>query len=166
MSLNRVVLIGRLVADPESRYTPTGMPVAQMRIAVDRITKDDQGNYETDFFNLVAFRRTAEYASNYLKKGRLVSIDGRLQTRRWTAQDGTPRTAVEVIAESIQGLDRRGDEAVIEGGAEPAYEEAPAPAPTRFAPAAAASSTGSKRTSAPPPPADDDADEADPFADE
>ena len=66
MSLNRVTLVGRLCADPEMKYTPQGVPVAQLRIAVNRFTKNDAGEYEADFFNMVAWRTQAEFASNYL----------------------------------------------------------------------------------------------------
>jgi single-strand DNA-binding protein len=170
MSLNRVVLVGRLTADPEMRYTPQGVAVAQMRIAVNRVTKDEQGNYETDFFNVVAWRRSAEFAGQYLNKGRLVSIDGRLRTRSWVDQaTGQKRTVVEIEAENVEGLDRRQD-----GEAPPPLsEETESPAPTAraAAPAAApaAAGTGSSRgssRSAPSPPADDELDESDPFADE
>src|ERR1051325_6847584 len=114
MSLNRIVLIRRLTRDPEVKYTPQGIAVATLGIAVDRFTKNEQGEYETDFFNIVAWRRSAEFASNYLKKGRLVSVDGRLQSRSWVDQtSGQKRTVYEVVAENIQGLDRRGD---AEGG--------------------------------------------------
>ena len=110
MSLNRVVLVGRLTADPEMRYTPQGVAVAQMRIAVNRVTKDEQGNYETDFFNVVAWRRSAEFAGQYLNKGRLVSIDGRLRTRSWVDQaTGQKRSVVEIEAENVEGLDRKQD---------------------------------------------------------
>lgn len=68
MALNRVVLVGRLTRDPELKYTPAGVPIATMGIAVDRFTKDESGNYEVDFFNVTAWRRTAEFAQNYLKK--------------------------------------------------------------------------------------------------
>ena len=107
--VNRVVLVGRLTRDPEMKYTPQGVAVAQMGIAVDRFSKNEQGEYETDFFNVVAWRRSAEFAANYLTKGRLVSVDGRLQTRSWVAQDGTKRSVVEIVADNIQGLDRKGD---------------------------------------------------------
>ena len=76
MSLNRVVLVGRLTADPEMRYTPQGVAVAQMRIAVNRVTKDEQGNYETDFFNVVAWRRSAEFAGQYLNKAASSPLTG------------------------------------------------------------------------------------------
>ncbi|HEV2471329.1 MAG TPA: single-stranded DNA-binding protein, partial [Chthonomonadales bacterium] len=90
--VNRVVLVGHLTRDPEMKYTPAGVAVAQMGIAVNRYSKNEQGEYETDFFNVVAWRRSAEFAANYLTKGRLVAIDGRLQTRSWTGQDGNKRT--------------------------------------------------------------------------
>jgi len=164
MSLNRVVLIGRLTRDPELKYTPAGVPVAQLGIAVQRFTKNEQGDYEVDFFNIVAWRRTAEFAQNYLTKGRLISVDGRLQTRSWVDQtSGQKRTAFEIVADNIEGLDRRED-----GGAPHPHEgdmdtvptaaSAPAPRPAAARPAAA----GSRNT----PPPDDVLDEADPFADE
>ncbi len=149
--LNRVILIGRLTADPEVKYTPSGVPVAQLRIAVNRITKNEAGEYETDFFNVTAWRRTAEFAQNYLSKGRLVSVDGRLQTRSWVDQaSGQKRTSFEVIAENLEGLDRRSE---AEGGGTPASMGAPAARP---APAAAAMAAAEP----------DDMDEHDPFADE
>ncbi|HZO87312.1 MAG TPA: single-stranded DNA-binding protein [Chthonomonadaceae bacterium] len=155
--LNRVVLVGRLVADPEMKYTPAGVAVAQMRIAVNRVTKNEQGEYETDFFNVVAWRRTAEFAANYLTKGRLISVDGRLRTRSWVAQDGTKRNVVEIEADNVEGLDRRGDTANAAEG------EAVAAAPPARAATPTAASVGSARNTAPP---EDDLDEADPFADE
>jgi single-strand DNA-binding protein len=169
MSVNRVVLVGRLTKDPEMRYTPQGIAVAQLGIAVNRFSKNEQGEYETDFFNVVAWRRTAEFASNYLKKGRLISVDGRLQQRRWVDQATSQnRSVVEIVADSIQGLDKRDEsepmsEHEIESGepegrsAAPARTAAP---PPRSAPPAR---TAAPRASAPP---DDDIDESDPFADE
>lgn len=117
--LNRVILVGRLVADPELRYTPSGVPVASFRLAVDRQFKSQSGDRETDFINIVAWRRSAEFASNYLGKGRLVAVEGRLQIRQWTTNDGQKRTTAEVVADNIQGLDRP-----REGGAAPAREAA------------------------------------------
>ncbi len=104
--LNRVILIGRLVADPELRYTPSGVPVANFRIAVDRPFTNAAGERETDFINIVAWRQRAEFAANYLGKGRLVAIDGRLQIRQWTTQDGQRRSTAEVVADDVRGLDR------------------------------------------------------------
>ena len=104
--MNVVALIGRLVADPELRYTPSGVAVATLRIAVDRRQKSETGEKLSDFFNVVAWRQSAEFAANYLTKGRLISVNGRLQQRSWVQQDGQKRYAVEVVAESIQGLDK------------------------------------------------------------
>ena len=104
--LNRIVLVGRLTRDPELKYAPSGTPLVTFGIAVDRRTKSASGDRETDFINIVAFRQTAEFVSQYVGKGRLVAIDGRLQIRSWTATDGTRRTSAEVIAESVQALDR------------------------------------------------------------
>lgn len=104
--LNRVVLIGRLVADPELRYTPSGLPVASMRIAVDRPKGKEATERQTDFINLVAWRQRAEFAANYLTKGRLIAVEGRLQIRQWQTNDGQKRTSAEVVCDNIEGLDR------------------------------------------------------------
>ena len=121
--VNCVVLVGRLTADPELRYTASGVPVANFRLAVDRRFSRGSGEKETDFINIVAWRQQAEFAANYLKKGRLVAVQGRLQIRQWTTQDGQRRQSAEVVCDQLQPLDRR-----REGPAEPAaQEEATAP---------------------------------------
>lgn len=137
MSLNRVVLVGRLTRDPEVRYTPSGIPVAQFGIAVNRITRNEQGDYDVDFFSVVSWRRTAEFVSQYAKKGRLVAIDGRLQARSWVDQtSGQKRSVVEIVADSVQLLDRRSDSAEEEReGAVPTSAAVAEPAmdvPTTF----------------------------------
>jgi single-strand DNA-binding protein len=143
-----------------------------MGIAVDRFTKDESGNYEVDFFNVTAWRRTAEFANNFLKKGRLVSVDGRLQTRSWVDQaTGMKRSAVDIVADNLDPVGPRptGEEFVPDGdhGGEPA----PAAAPPRAAATVAAgaparpAATPTARRPAPTP-VEDDADESDPFADE
>ena len=114
--LNRVVLIGRLVADPELRYTPNGVPVASLRLAVDRPVKSQAGERQTDFINIVLWRQQAEFAANYLNKGRLAAVDGRLQIRQWTTQDGQKRSTAEVVAERIQALDRKREDTAPAGG--------------------------------------------------
>ena len=125
--INVVVLIGRLVADPELKYTPSGVAVATFRIAVDR-RPTAQGVKETDFINIVAWRHSAEFAANYLQKGGLVAVEGRLQIRNWVAQDGSKRTSAEVVANDVRGLDRRKTQG--EGGpggpGAPSDESAPA----------------------------------------
>jgi single-strand DNA-binding protein len=171
MALNRVVLVGRLTKDPELKYTPAGVPVATMGIAVDRFTKDESGNYEVDFFNVTAWRRTAEFAQNYLKKGRLVSVDGRLQTRSWVDQaTGMKRSAVDIVADNLDPVGPRpaGEEFVPDGehaGAEPAAAPPRAAATVAAgAPSRPSAATAAKRPA--PTPVEDDADESDPFADE
>jgi single-strand DNA-binding protein len=104
--LNRVILIGRLVADPELRVTPGGISVATFRIAVDRNFKNQQGEYDTDFFNIVTWRKLAEVVSKNIGKGRLVGVDGILQSRQYQNKEGQNRTVVEVVADRVQFLDR------------------------------------------------------------
>jgi single-strand DNA-binding protein len=105
--LNQVILIGRIGRDPELRYTPSGVAVASFSLAVNRQFKSQaSGEHETDWFNIVAWRQQAEFAANYLAKGRLVAVQGKLQSRSWVAQDGTKRNTVEVVAERLTGLDR------------------------------------------------------------
>ncbi len=123
--LNRVILIGRLVADAELRYTPSGVPVASLRLAVDRRFKGQSGERETDFINIIAWRKTAEFAANYLGKGRLVAVEGRLQIRQWTTNDGQKRTTAEVVADNIQGLDRPREQVARTPEAEAAYAAEP-----------------------------------------
>src|SRR5262245_61685257 len=122
--LNRVVLIGRLANDPELKYTPSGIAVSSFRIAVDRRFANSQGERETDFIDIVVWRQDAEFAANYLGKGRLVAVDGRLQIRSWVAQDGTKRRSAEVVADNLRGLDRPREQGA--GGGERGYEPAPA----------------------------------------
>ena len=102
-ALNKIILIGRLTADPELRYTPSGAPVANFTLAVDRkFAKND----ETDFIPVVAWRRLAEICNEFLHKGKLVAVEGRLQTRSYEDRDGNKRKAFEVVADEMQMLDR------------------------------------------------------------
>ncbi len=122
---NRIILVGRLTADPELRYTPNGVPVATFRLAVDRARPREGGEQQTDFINIVAWRQQAEFSANYLTKGRLVLVEGRLQIRQWTTPEGMKRYAAEVVAFMVRGLDRRREEApeVPEAVPEPAAQE-------------------------------------------
>lgn len=104
--LNRIVLIGRLTADPEVRYTQSGVAVANMRMAVDRNYKDQNGERPTDFINLVAWRKAAELISQYMKKGRMMAVEGSLQMRQFQTKEGENRTVYEVLIENFQFLDR------------------------------------------------------------
>lgn len=105
--LNRVVLVGRLTKDPDLRYTPNGIPVATFTLAVNRTYTNRQGDRETDFINCVVWRKQAENVANYLKKGSLAGVDGRLQTRNYEAQDGRRVYVTEVVADSVQFLEPR-----------------------------------------------------------
>lgn len=105
-SLNRIILIGRLTRDPELRYTPNGHPVASFTLAIDRPRQNAQGERETDFIDIVAWQKLAETCANYLGKGRLIAIEGRLQIRSYETNDGQKRKAAEVIASNMRILDR------------------------------------------------------------
>lgn len=107
--MNRICLIGRLVADPQLRYTQTGTAVTNFRIAVDRPFTAKNGEKEADFIDCIAFRKLAEVVANNLNKGRLVGVDGRLQIREYEAQ-GQRRRVAEVVADTVQFLDRPKDE--------------------------------------------------------
>lgn len=105
MNLNKAYLIGRLASDPEFRTTPTGQEVATLRIATNRVWKDrasGQRNEATEFHSVVVWGRLAQIANQYLNKGSLVMIEGRLQTRSWQGQDGVKRYRTEIVAENLQ----------------------------------------------------------------
>ena len=104
--MNAVVMIGRLVADPELRYTGSGKAVATMNIAVDRAFKGPDGQKQTDFFAVVAWGKIAENCANYLSKGRLVGIRGSIQNRSYDAQNGSKRYVTEIMADEVQFLER------------------------------------------------------------
>src|SRR5690625_3320053 len=106
--LNRVVLVGRLTKDPDLRYTPNGVAVANFTLAVNRPFTNQQGNREADFINCVVWRRPAENLANYMKKGNQVGVDGRLQTRTYEGQDGKTVYVTEVVADSVQFLESKG----------------------------------------------------------
>ena len=99
--LNHIVTMGRLVRDPELRHTQSGIPVCSITIACDRDYKDADGNRETDFIDVVAWRNTAEFVSKYLTRGRMVAVDGRLQLRDWQDREGNKRRSAEILAASV-----------------------------------------------------------------
>ena len=104
--LNRIVLIGRLTADPELRYTNSGTAVATFTLAVDRARPNQNGERETDFINIVVWQKQAETCAQYLHKGRLAAVDGRLQIRSYENREGQKVRVAEVVAESVRFLDR------------------------------------------------------------
>nr|WP_223155113.1 single-stranded DNA-binding protein [Alkalibacillus aidingensis] len=106
--MNRVVLVGRLTKDPELRYTPNGVAVANFTVAVNRPFSNQQGNREADFINCVIWRRPAENLANYMRKGSMVGVDGRIQTRSFEGQDGKRVFMTEVVADSVQFLESKG----------------------------------------------------------
>lgn len=127
--INHVVLIGRLTRDPELTYTQSGAAVVKFSIAVNRSSGSKSENQEetTNFFNIVAWNKTAEICKEYLGKGKQVGIDGRLQQSRWTGQDGAKKSKVEIVANTVQFL---GPSKQVPGQsqpseAEPAGDEAP-----------------------------------------
>jgi single-strand DNA-binding protein len=110
MNLNKVILIGRLTRDPEIRSLANGQQVASFGLATNRYFNDKNGQRQeqTDFHNVVLFGRLAQIASQYLKKGSLVMVEGRIQTRSWQTSDGTKKSRTEIIAQTIQLGPREG----------------------------------------------------------
>ncbi|MGG3448842.1 single-stranded DNA-binding protein [Domibacillus aminovorans] len=119
--INRVVLVGRLTKDPELRYTPAGAAVATFTLAVNRTYTNQQGDREADFINCVIWRKPAENVANFLKKGSLAGVEGRIQTRNYEGQDGKRVYVTEVQADSVQFLEPRSSGGSGGGG----YSDAP-----------------------------------------
>ncbi len=107
--LNHIVLMGRLTRDPELRRTGSGTAVASFSLAVDRDFKNQNGEKETDFIDIVAWRNTAEYVSKYFTKGRMAVVTGRLQIRNWTDKEGGKRRSAEVVADNVYFADSKKD---------------------------------------------------------
>ncbi len=110
MNLNKVMIIGNLTRDPETKTTPQGQTVATFSVATNMTWKDQAGQKQekAEFHNVVAWRRLAEIIGQYLKKGSKVYIEGRLQTRDWEGQDGVKRYRTEIVAENMTMLDSKG----------------------------------------------------------
>ena len=111
-SLNKVILIGRIGRDPEMRYTPSGQPVASFSVATDEsyTSKDGQKVEKTEWHRIVVWGKQAEFCGNYLSKGRLVYVEGKLETRKWTDKDGAEKYTTEIKADRVLGLDSRQNE--------------------------------------------------------
>ncbi|RMG39537.1 MAG: single-stranded DNA-binding protein [Candidatus Dadabacteria bacterium] len=114
MSVNKVILLGNLGKDPELRYTASQIPVCSFSMATNERRKDQSGNWSdhTEWHNIVTFGKTAENCAQYLKKGRQVYVEGRLQTRKWEDKEGRARYTTEVLANTVQFIGSRADEAV------------------------------------------------------
>ena len=121
VSLNKVMLIGNVGSDPEMRFTPSGSPFTSFRIATNRVfsTPDGERKQETDWFTVVAWNKLAEQCNQFLNKGKLVYVEGRLRTRSWDGTDGQKHFRTEVIASRVTFLDR----ASAPGGIEDKIED-------------------------------------------
>ena len=141
MSVNKVILVGRLGKDPETRYTSSGQAVCNFSLATDETYKDRAGERQkrTEWHRIVVWAKQAEIAQQYLHKGSLIYVEGRIQTRQWDDREGQKRTTVEIVANNFRMLGGRGDAAAAAAGAgtgsteadvqtpAPAAEDAPAP---------------------------------------
>ena len=107
-SFNKVILIGNMTADPELKKTPSGVSVASFSIAVNRRFTKQDGQQQTDFINIVAWRQTAEFVARYFNKGKPILICGQLQTRSWTDQNGQKRYTTEVVADEAAFVENKG----------------------------------------------------------
>ena len=107
--LNKVMIIGRLGADPELRYTQAGQPICSLRVATDESYTDKDGNRveRTEWHSVVTFGKTADHCNQFLRKGSLVYVEGKLSTRKWQDQNGQDRYTTEIRAERVQFLDRK-----------------------------------------------------------
>jgi single-strand DNA-binding protein len=131
--VNKALLIGRLGADPEVRYTPDGTMVVNFRLATDLQWKDKNGEkiQRTEWHRIVAYGKLAEICSNYLSKGKLIFIEGRIQTRSWEDKDGVKRSTTEIVASNMQMLDPKGQVRSQDAAVD---DQAPASAGTESAP--------------------------------
>lgn len=139
--LNRVVLMGRLVADPELKTTNTGVSVTSFRIAVDRSYVKAGAERQADFFDIVAWRSSAEFVCRNFSKGSLIAVDGQLQSRQYQTKDGQNRTAIEVVADNISFTGERRDQnepqASVPQHTDSRVTPGQAPAQPQYAPGAA-----------------------------
>ncbi|BGE83036.1 single-stranded DNA-binding protein [Staphylococcus petrasii] len=117
--INRVVLVGRLTKDPEFRTTQSGVDVATFTLAVNRTFTNAQGEREADFINIVVFRKQAHNVNNYLSKGKLAGVDGRIQSRSYENQEGRRIFVTEVVADSVQFLEPKNSN----GGQQDTYQQ-------------------------------------------
>lgn len=127
--INRVVLVGRLTKDPDLRYTPSGAAVARFTLAVNRPFSNAQGEKEADFINCTVWRKQAENTANFLKKGSLAGVEGRIQTGSYEGQDGKRVYTTEVVADSVQFLEPKssGANADRSQGQQPSYQQNQSP---------------------------------------
>jgi single-strand DNA-binding protein len=133
MSVNKVILVGRLGRDPETRYTSSGQAVCNFTLATDETYKDRAGERQkrTEWHRIVVWSKLAEIAQQYLRKGSLVYIEGRIQTRQWDDREGQKRTSVEIVANNFRMLGGRAEAAAAGVGAPAGGDQGePIPAPS------------------------------------
>ncbi len=123
--MNKVILIGRLTADPNLRYTQNGTPVATFTLAVDKPFAGEDGKRGADFIDIVAWRKLAEVVAQNLTKGRLVAVEGRLQIRSYEDQNGVRRKAAEIVADQVKFLDYRRQGESQSEPTEPEFDDVP-----------------------------------------
>jgi single-strand DNA-binding protein len=124
--MNRVTLVGRLTAKPELRYTGSNLPYARFTVAVNRTFRNNDGQADADFISVIVWRKQAENVCNFLDKGRLVSVDGRLQTGSYTDKDGNRRYTTDVVADSVQFLEGKNSRMDVSNEPSPYdYQDAP-----------------------------------------
>jgi len=121
--LNRVVLVGRITKDPEQKRTQSNIPVVSFTLAVDSRYTNDQGEKKADFIQCVAWNKTAEFMTNYVRKGALLGVEGRIQTRTYETNNGETRYVTEVVCDSVQSLESRRDVAPTQPSYEPEEED-------------------------------------------
>lgn len=136
---NKVIMMGRLVSDPELRTTPQGVNVCSFRIAVDRRFQQKGEERKSDFFNIVAWRQQAEFVNRYFSKGRMILVEGELTTRNYTDKNGNPSTWYEIVADRISFTGEKSQGGAYSEYAASASSSAPAPASAPAAPAPQAS---------------------------
>lgn len=147
--INRVILMGRLCAEPELRQTPNGVQVCTFRLAVQRSYASRGGERATDFLNVVAWRQQADFISRYFHKGNMIAVDGHIETRSYTDRNNQQRTAFEIVAENVSFVESKASASAsasagndFAGNAAPSYEP-PQPAPTGNVPQQPASNFSS-----------------------
>ena len=125
--INKVILMGRLVADPELKRTQSDVPVVSTRIAVDRDFKSASGERQADFIDIVCWRERAEFVSRYFRKGNMIAVVGSLQSRQFETKDGQKRTAYEVVCDQVSFTGEKANNAPAGGGSYAPRQDSPAP---------------------------------------
>ena len=124
--MNKIILVGRLTKDPEVRTTSAGFNTVNFTVAVNRNFKNKEGNYDADFLPCVAFRQTADFISKFFKKGNMICLDGRVQTRNYDAADGSKRYVTEVVVENVEFVGGKNDSS---SSSNPDFVDEPSVAP-------------------------------------